>query len=570
MSVRSLLSRIALAFTLLVLATILLLYLFTPQLASYALTHWLSERGIQAQLQLSHPGSDRLRIEQLTLLNAAPQLEEIRVQGVDIRFDLLTLLHSQRVSDVSIEQLSLQLNASSESSSEQALELATLLPSELLAQLPIAKLQIQQLTAQLKTALFTAQFKGELTLDPTALKASVSYTEPNQPDSALAITLKADNALEFSLSRPDQFNYQLRGQLTKAQERLAFRGTQRLRISDYSLLHSPWMPVELPADILSLLAPVSLQLRDELQLSLPLRIDAGSALLDQLAIEQQLFINAYYHKVPPVLARQNASLGSSALHLSAHNTLQAGKLEVRLAPGSQLQLNEFSHRALTTDNASLTLDKPVALTLIPGAAPTLSSDIALSVRWAPLTLGMGQLSAKGLTIHIPAMASVDKFKAQLQLDQLTFTPNSAFLARLPATFEQLTTSLTAGIQKTSDGFSLELVPQTLLSLHALRHPQLASAHLALTLNRALQATITEQGELKKVANAELTLHSAPWQSSVGDMSASPAKFSVTALDLAEKNIDFTLALNSLALTPKSNTVKHAALTNLEAQVSLSP
>ncbi|MFC6669311.1 hypothetical protein [Marinobacterium aestuariivivens] len=341
-----------------------LLYAGLPALASYVLTGWLESRGFeQPQLQLAHPGRNRLLIRHFSLGQQQPQRHlALTTDSIEVEYAPLTLLLEQRLTLIRIPRIELRVRQTGTAPPDSApFDLATMLPTAWLGLAPADRLQVGQLTLSYDSGGGPEPvLQGNFDLQQGQLISRLQLFSASRPLARLDLQLDGGNRFEARLTHDNAPLYQARGTLHRRDAELDIDLLQTLALDRARDWQQQWLPLAMT------LPGIEGELHSEGRLQLPLQLDlAATDWWRALSLEQQL--SGELRLQAPV-----AGLERLTLPLDGRLQVDNGHLQVRLPAGGELQfkgleLGAFGTSALTTRLAS-TLELDASLDDLPGSA----------------------------------------------------------------------------------------------------------------------------------------------------------------------------------------------------------
>lgn len=387
-------------------------YAALPYLARNLIEDWLTSQGFsQPQVQLAHPGWDRLEIPNLSLTQQGEERTiALQSANISIAFDPFELLFNRQIEEIRIPELNIDIRAERslekriESSEAKTFDLNRYPPSLLFHYAPSDRLVIGQVkvdySAPEQPHLFAT---GNLDLTPDQFLSWARIALSDESGNALADPVYVD--LRYN---PEQqiklnlFSNQRRllansGQLSTGESDWGLDLESELNLEHLYNWIRPFLP-ELP------LQPGSGQLKTSLSSHWPAQIPLDTqALLRSLeaGLSFELTAQGQGLNLAPNLAADKVSLtangnlnltqGTAALQLDAGSRASAEKLQVpELSAGSvnvSLQQAFSADYALLTDGegAPVRLDT-IHVSLAPKALNTPTLD---SLELAPVSLSFG-------------------------------------------------------------------------------------------------------------------------------------------------------------------------------------
>ncbi|MEH6444565.1 MAG: hypothetical protein V7784_11765, partial [Oceanospirillaceae bacterium] len=264
---------------------IVFIYAITPFLLEKILNQQLTQLGFKSENTVLHPTNNQLQIASLHLTSTDKKLPfKLALQGISINYNLFELISQQKIRNIEIAKLSVNLlefkkPASSGPESTKIL-LESMLPDQWFAQLPIKKLTINEIAVSWQVEpTFNAQISGSLTLTPKSLLTSLNYFENQQRYASFTTQLNSDNSFDFkalvvnkdnvSLTNPAQLTYHSQGKLALKNQSVLLDITQNISFKQLQI-PSQWLKDKLTPQQAQLLASTSATIDLQHHFSLPL------------------------------------------------------------------------------------------------------------------------------------------------------------------------------------------------------------------------------------------------------------------------------------------------------------
>lgn len=258
--------RKRLIISLFLMIALLSVYAALPRLAEQAISAALAPYGVEIdQFDLEHPGWSRVLIRELQLRQNTPDYHlQLNSKDVEARFSLLQLLRQSEIEQFVIGSADIQLTLHPQPDGHSEPLLAPL-PSQILAQLPVAEMVVQQYSVnaditQLQLPGLPAQVRidGRIGVTPEQLTAYLS-TATGLRDSTLALALQASHRDQIhallTLDSESLLDSDL--QLTLAENSLSISSNNQLDLSRWlqlrqhplfaGVLEQSGIPQQLPA-----------------------------------------------------------------------------------------------------------------------------------------------------------------------------------------------------------------------------------------------------------------------------------------------------------------------------------
>jgi len=377
---------------------LVIVYTALPYVARTLIEQWLSEQGFEApHIQLSHPGWERLKVDSLTLTQRGPERRiTLHTQDVSIYFDPLALLLEQRLREIRIPQLQLEILA--EQSLEQrldavpsnSLDLNPLPPTLLFHYAPSERLVIGELDIEYRAPQqprLRATGNLDLTAQRLLSRMRLSLQDPADSDRPLPspayldLDFSAEQQLRLALVQANRPLLSAAGRLSSGPQIWGLDLDGTLQGDDLYRWLAPLLPAQPFSD---LSGELSFTLSSQWPTQLPLLPEQLlTALKTRLAISGSARLSAL--ELP-----QQGRVEQLAASLSGELRLAQGRLELTLTPQNQLTARGLTLPPLTANTLSATLQQPLSASL------GIVGDAAESLRVTPLKL---QLKPAGLVLE---------------------------------------------------------------------------------------------------------------------------------------------------------------------------
>jgi len=381
---------------------LVLLYTALPYVARSLIEEWLSEQGFTSpEIQLDHPGWDRLEIPRLSLIQSGDERRiQLVAQDVTLMFDPRRLLLNREIREIRIPRMQVEIRAERsieariKTSPAASFDLNRVPPTLLFRYAPSRRLVIGEVGIDYRAPdQPVIQAKGNIDLTRDRLISRMQLDiEPRHQDALapvyLDIDFAADQRLELTLQRANTPMAHITGNLVTGnrQWQLALTG----ELAPVPL--QQWLQPLLPTSSLALSAG---------------RIEAGinTRWPAQLPLDRARLLQALSAEIDADLSLQSSGFALEQieakgidLQLAAKASVAQSELQLSILPGGRLGAADLKTASAQLHNLQVQLEHPIELTRHLNDSATLAiKPIRLQIAQEGIDLqGEGRLSLSPL------------------------------------------------------------------------------------------------------------------------------------------------------------------------------